>query len=120
MCSLLLRFCPDAVEHQDSKKNTPLHIACASSNMASTATILKATLHPSFIHFKISDFGNLATVLPKRTYEVTLRNKDDQTPECVAGSRGYFELASLIQYELSQMGKVISDSSKPNIFSLLM
>ncbi|VDO06849.1 unnamed protein product [Rodentolepis nana] len=119
MCSLLLRFYPSAVEYQNSKKNSPLHIACENCNMVSASTILRTALNPSFICFKISDFGSLATVLMKREFEVTLLNKDGRTPEHVAGSLGHFELASMIQYELYKGGKDRTCSNKPNLFSLM-
>ncbi|KAL5965646.1 Protein S-acyltransferase 24 [Taenia solium] len=85
------------VECQDTRKNTPLHVACAGGNMATASGILRATLYPPPTHFKVTDAGTLCAVSVKRDYNVTIRNEEGQTPEHVAGRHGYYELAALIQ-----------------------
>lgn len=120
ICSLLLRFFPEAVEYQDTRKNTPLHVACGGGNMATASGILRATLYPPSILLKITNAGTLCTVSVKRDYDVTLRNEEGQTPEHVAGRRGYYELAALIQNELYKSGNARHISTSPSQISLIM
>lgn len=120
MCSLLLRFLPDAVEFQDIKKNTPLHIACDGGNMTSANTILRSTLNPPSTLFKLTNSGTLYTVSIKRELDVSLRNEEDLTSEHLAGSHGFYELAALIQYELHKSGKAWSTSAPLSKLSLIL
>ena len=120
MCSLLLRFFPEAVEYQDGKKNTPLHVACDGGNMSSAADILRSALYPPPILFKLTNVGTLCTVSMRRELNVVLRNEEDQTAEHLAGRRGFYELAGLIQYELYKSGKARNISTPPSKISLLL